>query len=83
MRHFVPKYILKRYLKQFSTKRLDIVQNVLIPSISSSPKISQGGGGGDVLPLDTLVSYTTSEYWDFWGEFGIIISAAQSNWKFL
>ena len=29
--HFVPKYILKKYLKQFSTQRLDIVQNVLTP----------------------------------------------------
>ena len=62
MRHFIPKYISKIYLKQLSTQRLDIVQNVLIPSsskyprgqnvlIPSSPKLSwgeerRGGGGG-------------------------------------
>ena len=36
---FCPKYILKKYLKEFITQRLDIVENMLI---LSSPKISQG-----------------------------------------
>ena len=35
LKHFVPKHILKQYLKQFSTQKLVIVQNILIPS---SPK---------------------------------------------
>ena len=38
MRHFVLKHILKIYLKQFSAQRLDIVQNVLIPSSLKIPQ---------------------------------------------
>ena len=36
LRHFVLKYIIKEYLKQFWTQRIDTVQNMLIPL---SPKI--------------------------------------------
>ena len=52
LRHFVPKYISKKYLKQFSTQRLDIVQNVLIPS---SLKISQGAKHPNTLKLYTTI----------------------------
>ena len=47
LRLFVPKYI----LKQFNTQRLNIVQNVLIPS---SPKMPQG-----VKYANNLILYTT------------------------
>ena len=51
LRHFVPKHMLKRYLKQFSRQRLDIVQNVLIPS---NPKISQGANCANTFKLKNI-----------------------------
>lgn len=58
---------IKKCLKQFSTQRFDMVQNVLI---TSSPKITQGGKypntlkpknvAGSKCPI-TLILYTTME----------------------
>ena len=56
LRHFVPKYMLKKYLKQFSIKKFDIIQNVLI---TSSSKIFQGAKYPNTLILYiTYVFYT-------------------------
>ena len=48
MEHFASIYILKKYIRQFSTQRLDIIENVVIPS---SPNIPQQAKFANTLNL--------------------------------